>query len=102
MTIRNAATFVELTSRMFSHSTTTGADADWIYSGDIVFTATSDVTRIAFSGDAATGSTGPFIDNVVVRVPEPASVALVLLALSLAAAFTRRRARATSRRSLRA
>ena len=93
MTIRNAADSALLASQAFVHSTTTGANADWIYSGDIFFTAASALTRIAFSGDGDSGSTGPFIDNVTVQIPEPGSLGLVLVALGVAAVILRRPSR---------
>jgi hypothetical protein len=74
----------------FTHSTATAASADWRDSGRIRFVATNTTTRIAFSGDAVLGSTGPLIDDVSVNaVPEP--VALSLLGAALLGVAARRR-----------
>jgi hypothetical protein len=74
---------VIITQGGFSHSTTTGADADWTDSGILLFTAASTLTRLAFSGDVDSGSTGPFLDSVsVTAVPEPTTLALFGLMLA--------------------
>jgi len=66
----------------FSHSTTTGAGADWFDSGIIQFVAASASTRLAFSGDLDSGSVGVYLDSVsVTAVPEPATLSLIGLGL---------------------
>ncbi len=76
----------------FTHSTTTGTDADWRDSGLIRFIATSVSTRIAFSGDLTMASTGPMIDNVSVdAVPEPGVTWLFGAGVVAAGYFRRRR-----------
>lgn len=71
-----------ITSGAFSHSTTTAATADWFDSGIIHFTATSASTRLAFSGDVDSASTGVFLDSVsVTAVPVPATLPLIGLGL---------------------
>ena len=82
-TIRDGATnALLLPLGEFTHSTATGAGADWTDSGRFEFIATAATTRIAFSGDVDAGSTGPLIDSVsVTTVPEPASLLLLGTAL---------------------
>lgn len=76
-TIRDDS-FALIANGEFSHSTTTASSADWLDSGIIFFTATSAQTRLAFSGDLDSASTGIFLDSVSVNaVPEPATLPLL-------------------------
>lgn len=76
-TVRDAS-FALITNGEFSHSTATASTADWLDSGLIYFTATSAQTRLAFSGDVDSLSTGIFLDSVSVNaVPEPATLPLI-------------------------
>jgi hypothetical protein len=79
--IRDTSNALLIPLGAFSHSTATGNGADWTYSGRIAFVATTAQTRLAFSGDVDSLSTGVFIDDVSVTVPEPATLSLFALAV---------------------
>jgi Protein of unknown function (DUF642)/PEP-CTERM motif len=81
-TVSDDTTSAILTQGAFSHSTTTGSNANWTDSGLIQFTATGAQTRLAFSGDPLMLSTGIFLDSVSVnRVPEPTTIPLLGISL---------------------
>ena len=77
----DTATMGQLATLSISHSTSTADDFNWTLSGPLVFAASGVSSTLVFaSNDAAASDQGIFLDAIAVNsVPEPSSLAMLLI-----------------------